>query len=114
MGWCNATADCRGGVEYLSTYWPIEAYRADVSVKSIFCFVIAPDMQRMGIATQLVERVCEDAARDGFNFVEAYASREYEALDFRGPVAMYEKCGFCSCAEREGKIVMRKALKDQC
>jgi len=111
VGWCNATADCQGGVNYMRAYYPIEEYRTDVRVKSIFCFVIAPDMQRKGIATRLVERVCSDAAADGIDFVEAYPNAEYTALDCRGPLAMYEKCGFVIGAERDGKVVVRKALK---
>jgi GNAT superfamily N-acetyltransferase len=111
VGWCNANADCQKGVDHLRSFWPIEEYRADVRVKSIFCFVIAPDMKRKGIATQLVERVCKDAADDGFDFVEAYADMDPADINYRGPLAMYEKCGFCQCAEREGRVVMRKALK---
>jgi len=111
VGWCNATADCQLGVNYLRDYYPIEEYRADVRVKSIFCFVIAPEMQRTGIATRLVERVCSDAATDGFDFVEAYPKVEYAALDFMGPLMMYEKCGFVKSAEQDGRVVVRKALK---
>lgn len=111
VGWCNATADCQRGVDFLRSYWSIEEHRADVRVKSIFCFVIAPEMQRKGIGTQLVERVCKDAADDGFDFVEAYANEVHSALDFRGPLAMYEKCGFTKSAGQEGRVVVRKALK---
>ena len=113
VGWCNATADCQKGVDYLRSYYPIEEYRADIKVKSIYCFVIAPKMQRKGIATQLVERICKDAADDGFDFVEAYVNKNFTdtAHEFRGPLAMYEKCGFTRSAEREGRIVVRKALK---
>lgn len=113
VGWCNATGDCQGGVRYLSAYWPIEEPRADIKVKSVFCFVIAPQLQRQGIATQLLERVCKDAADDGYDFVEAYVNKEFidTIHDFRGPLSMYEKCGFSRCAEREGKVVVRKALK---
>jgi len=111
VGWCNANADCQGCVEYLRGFWPIEAQNAEVKVKSIFCFVIAPDMQRKGIATLLVERVCKDAAEEGFDFVEAYAKKERDPLDFSGPLAMYEKCGFGVSAEREGRVTVRKALK---
>ena len=70
-------------------------------------------MQRKGVATRLVERVCKDAAGDGFDYVEAYADAEFTntAFEFRGPLAMYEKCGFIRGAEREGKVVVRKALK---
>jgi GNAT superfamily N-acetyltransferase len=111
VGWCNANTDCRGCVDYLRDFYPIEEYRPDIRVKSIFCFVIAPEMQRKGIAAQLVERVCSDAAADGFDFVEAYPNVEHTALDFRGPLAMYEKCGFAKSVEQDGRVVVRKALK---
>ena len=111
VGWCNATADCQLGVNHLRSYYPIEEYRADVKVKSIFCFVIAPEVQRMGVATKLVERVCQDAAADGFDFIEAYPNKEYAVYNHTGPLAMYETCGFRIRAEREGRVVVRKALK---
>lgn len=110
VGWCSANADCQLGVDYLRSYWPIEEYRGDIKVKSVFCFMIAPEMQRKGIATQLLERVCKDAANEGFDFVEAYVKKEFTDHDFRGPLEMYERCGFFKCAERGDKVVMRKAL----
>ena len=112
VGWCNANADCQGGISYLRSFWPIEEPRADMKVKSVFCFVVAPHVQRMGVATQLLERVCADAAADGYDCVEAYVYREFDTIphDFRGPLAMYEKCGFTQWAEREGRVVVRKAL----
>ena len=90
VGWCNATADCQGGVNHLRSYWSIDDYNADIKIKSVFCFMIAPEAQRTGVATKLLERVCEDAAADGFDFVEAYTNKEYKALDHTGPLAMYE------------------------
>ena len=109
VGWCNATADCQGGVNYLREFWPIEEYRSDIKVKSIFCFVIAPEMQRKGLATKLVEHICRDAADDGFDYVEAYANAVFTdaASALRGPLAMYEKCGFRKSAEREGQLTER-------
>lgn len=113
VGWCNANADCKLCISYLRSFWPIEEYPEDVRIKSVFCFVIAPKVQRKGLATQLLERVCRDAADDGFDFVEAYANENLIGTEdeFRGPLAMYEKCGFHKYAEREGKTVVRKALK---
>ncbi|MDD3999496.1 MAG: GNAT family N-acetyltransferase [Bacilli bacterium] len=113
VGWCNANADCQVCVNYLRSYWPIEEYREGIKAKSIFCFAIAPKIQRKGVATQLVKRVCKDAADDGFDYVEAYVNKEFIETnhDYRGPMAMYEKCGFDVYAERDGKVVMRKALK---
>lgn len=111
IGWCNANADCQGCLDYLRGFWPIDACAADIKVKSIFCFTVAPKAQRMGVATQLLQRVCEDAAADGFDFVEAYVNKADADLDFTGPLAMYDHCGFQRHAEREGRIVVRKALK---
>jgi len=113
VGWCNANADCRSCVDYLRGFWPIEEYRADIKVKSIFCFVISPEVQRKGIATQLVERVCKDAADDGFDFVEGYTAIKFTDTThhYVGFLEMYEKCGFTKYAERDGKVVMRKVLK---
>ena len=62
------------------------------------------------MATKLVERVCQDAAADGFDFVEAYPNKEYTELSHVGHLTMYEKCGFIKCAEQDGKVVVRKAL----
>ena len=110
VGWCNATADCKGGVNYLRDYYKIEAYDENVKVKSIFCFVIAPEAQHQGVATQLVEYICADAAAEGYDYVEAYPEVEFSPLNHRGPLAMYEKCGFVKSEEQDGRVVVRKAL----
>lgn len=60
---------------------------------SVVCFEIAPEYRGRGIATALLQRVCEDALEDGYEYVEAYpVPRETtEALDFTGPIRLYEK-----------------------
>jgi len=117
VGWCNANtrADC------LKCYcWrrfmgfvPTEESHADIRVKSVFCFAIAPEMRRKGIARLLLERVCRDAAQDGFDYVEAYPNKEFanEAEDFMGPAEVYKKSGFTVHYETERQFVMRKQLK---
>jgi hypothetical protein len=65
------------------------------------------------VAAKLLRHVCQDAAANGFDFAEAYVNKEYAAPDFRGPLAMYEQCGFSIRAEREGRVVVRKALKQR-
>lgn len=69
-------------------------------------------MRGMGIATMLLERVCKDAEKDGFDFVEAYPNKNFvdTASDFMGPVSLYEKKGFTGVYEIENKIVMQKRL----
>ena len=117
VGWCNANTkmDC------LKCYcWrrfmgniPTEESTPAIKVKSVFCFAIAPKMQRKGIASKLLERVCQDAAIDGFDFVEAYPNKEFvdEAEDYMGPAALFQKHGFAVHHETEQKLVMRKQLK---
>lgn len=114
IGWCSATAECSLGVNYLRSFWSIEEYREDINVMSVFCFMIAPRMQRKGVATQLLERVIKDASDDGFDYVEAYIDKVVSdaGCDFRGPLKLYEKCGFSIYAEKDGKAVVRKALKN--
>jgi len=68
-------------------------------------------LQRNGIATRLLEYICQDAAACGFNFVEAQAHKEFADDGFRGVLAMYEKCGVVVHAEKNGKIVVQKCLK---
>lgn len=100
VGWCNANtkADC------LKCYcWrrfmgdiPTEDPGAGIRVKSVFCFAVAPEMRRKGITKLLLERVCQDAAQDGFDFVEAYPNKKYidEAEDYMGPAELFIKSGF--------------------
>ena len=108
----NQTANCEIWREYLD-FVPLEEPKSGVKVKSIFCFVIAPEMKRKGIATQLLNRVCDDAVKDGFDFVEAYPYKNAnpQSTEFGGYQQMYQKCGFSIVFESEGRFVMRKKLK---
>ena len=76
VGWCNANnkSDCLNCTSWLRFMNAVntEDSSPDIKVKSIYCFTIAPNMKRKGIASQLLERVCKDAADDGFAFVEVY------------------------------------------
>jgi len=92
---------------------PTEESTPETKIKSIFCFAIAPKMRRQGIASRLLARVCQDAAEDGFDFVEAYPDKEVTAKseDFVGYADMYEKIGFTAYHETKQKLVMRKPLK---
>jgi GNAT superfamily N-acetyltransferase len=117
VGWCNANAkaDC------LKCYcWrrfmravPTDDIDVGIRVKSIFCFLVAPKFRRKGITKLLLERVCQDAADEGFDFVEAYPLKEYinEAKDFMGPADLFRRNGFIPHGETEDKLIMRKPLK---
>lgn len=117
VGWCNANTKsdclkCASGRRLMSSI-PTDEPTPNIKVKSIFCFVIAPEMQRRGIAKQLVERVCQDAAHDGFDFVEAYPNKKFidKTAEFMGPIDLYRKCDFTEHCTTDKRIVMRKRLK---
>lgn len=79
----------------------------------MFCFEIAPEMRRKGIAELLLKSVCEDAAQEGFD-VKAYPNREFmnTEYDYMGPIKLYEKLGFSVYYEVGPKLVMRKQLNN--
>jgi len=119
VGWCNANTklDCMNCISWLRFMQPVSSIMDDLNskTKSVFCFVIAPSMQRKGVATKLLERVCKDAANDGFDYVEAYPRKSFVSVprDFTGPVEMYKKCGFTLYAELDNdEILMRKELRE--
>jgi ribosomal protein S18 acetylase RimI-like enzyme len=113
IGWCNANtkAECQNS---LGWQWGLKSVPIDDAkvVKSIFCYTIAPEFQRKGIATQLLERVCKDAAEDGFDFVEVYPNKTVtaESENHGGFAEMYKRLGFTVYAELENICVMRKEL----
>lgn len=115
VGWCNAnTKDdcyhCQYGEMYLGCTQTGDSPGA--KVKSVFCFAVAPELRRQGVAGLLLEKVCEDAAREGFAFAEAYPNREFvsDLFDCMGPLSLYESAGFTVCYEIGPKLVMRKKL----
>lgn len=116
VGWCNANtkSDCLKCASWrrFMNYVPLETDE-NIKVKSIFCFTIAPEFQRKGIASLFLERVCKDADDDGFDFVEVYPYKEsgYQSSHFGGYYEMYEKSGFYISHEANGELVMRKKLK---
>jgi len=117
IGWCNANtkSDCLKCASWrrFMDYVPLE-FDTSIKVKSIFCFVIAPEMKRKGVATMLLQQACADAAEDGFNFVESYPYKESneQSSNFGGHYEMYKKSGFHVLLEAGQELVMRKELKE--
>lgn len=117
VGWCNANTKakclkCFCWRRFMGSV-PTEESSSGIQVKSVFCFTIAPEMRRKGVANLLLERACQDAAKDGFDFVEAYPRKKFfnEAKDCMGPAGMFRKNGFVVYAETADILVMRKMLK---
>jgi len=117
VGWCNTNTKanclkCYCWQRFMSAV-PTEEFISGIKVKSTFCFLVAPDFRRKGITKLLLERVCQDAAKDGFDFIEAYPKKQFinEAEEFMGVTGLFEKSGFIVYSETEDKLVMRKSLK---
>jgi len=114
VGWCNAgtKTDYTAVVNYIrSEGIPVDECNTNEMIKFIFCFTVAPKVQRKGIATQLLKRICQDAADEGFDFVETHTHKDFLRDGFRGTLKMFEKCNFNVYAENENNIVVRKTLK---
>jgi GNAT superfamily N-acetyltransferase len=119
VGWCNANTKsdcfkCYSWQQFMNSIHTEES-SPDIKVKSIFCFAVAPEMRGKGIATLLLQRICEDAKIDDFDFVEAYPNKKYidEEEDFMGSIKLYEKMGFTVFYETEQKIVIKKKLNNR-
>ena len=119
IGWCNAN-------DRLNYYRVGEFNMDDIQedkppldcpgkgyVKSIVCFEISPDYRGMGIAGRILERICKDAAEEGYAFVEAYPMDHVNdnSLAFTGPLRLYEKFGFREYKRIGSTIVVRKDLR---
>ena len=111
VGWCNAGAkmDYKEVIDHMrSDGIPVDECCKDDKIKFIFCLAIAPKVQRMGIATKLLEYICKDATSEGFAFVETNTYDGFMRDGFRGTLSMYEKCGFKIYVEHGENIVVRR------
>ena len=117
VGWCNAndrTNYYRVG-EFDLDHLPDESTYSHSclpgQVLSIVCFEISPDYRGKGIAKQLLKQICSDAARNGYQYVEAYPEVSGQtSMAFTGPVKLYEKNGFAEFKNDGKTIIMRKHL----
>jgi len=114
VGWCNAgtKSDYKEVIDHMrSEKIPVDECHDDDNMLFIFCFAVAPKVQRMGIATQLLEYICKDAALEGFNIIETHTYNKFVRDGLKGTLKMYEKCGFSVHAEEHDNIVVRRTLK---
>jgi GNAT superfamily N-acetyltransferase len=107
VGWCNANDKQVYDSVNIDLTW--EDSEKGKKVKSIVCFCISPDLRGKGIASRLLEKVCSDAAVDGYEYVEAYPFVKDE-YNYHGSKSMYEKNGFTVCGEESGCTIVRKHL----
>jgi len=126
VGWCNANTkseclNCTSWIRFKTTVNITES-SSDVKIKSIYCFVIAPNMRRKGVSALLLDRVCKDAADEGFDFVEAYPEQKFTNVfnAMSGHLELYKRKGFIIYQKINDKYkgiydlnynVVRKSLK---
>lgn len=114
VGWCNANKkiDCYNCFCFRNFMKQISRDQTDEKTKSIFCFAISPEYRGKGIATQLLNEVCLDAKKSGYQHVEAYPNiaLQDQAKEYMGPLNMYLKTGFKEIYSTDDKLVLRKEL----
>jgi len=108
VGWCNAnTKQAYNNVNFNFTK---EVPDNGDKIKSIVCFSVSPKFQGQGVATALLDYVCQDAKNEGFDWIEAYPFTHNENHAYHGPFSMYIKHGFEICRQIESCTVCRKKL----
>lgn len=108
VGWCNAND--KNAYDNVNFTLPFGDTSDTQKVKSIVCFCISPEARGKGVASQLLQRVCADAAAEGYAWVEAYPFCRDSYHSYHGPTAMYIKFGFERCGNVEECAIYRKIL----
>ena len=68
IGWCNANNKER----YTQDIRRYPAGDKGKKIKSVVCINICPPMRRKGIGTMFLEHICNEAAEEGYDYVEGY------------------------------------------
>jgi GNAT superfamily N-acetyltransferase len=110
IGWCNVNKK-NNYIRIINRKELCEDI--DNEIKSIVCFLIAPNMRGKGIAKKILEKVCEDSKKDGTKYIESYPLKKGKNCfeEYPGPVKLYENMGFLKYKELENEIIMRKEIK---
>jgi len=114
VGWCNANDKAAyTRFDFNEEVSNFVRSTGNGRIKAINCFCIAPEYRGKGVATALLERVCEDAQADGYTAVEGYPRLhdKLDPFDYTGPARLYEKAGFSKIAQQGSIVIMRKKLE---
>lgn len=117
IGWCNANTkvDCQNcaGLIFAVPDLQKAVSAPNEKVKVVYCFMVAEEYHRQGIARRLLRAVCEDAKTEGFDYVEAYPQKDasIKYMQFMGFDELYGSEGFERYMELDDKYVVRKYLR---
>jgi len=109
VGWCNAAnRDNYPALHRLMRSDPDHLER----VGSIVCFVVAPSHRSQGVASRLLNAVCDKFSKEGLEYAEAYPVKKptSAADNFPGPLSMYLRNGFKPHRDAGWYVVVRKLL----
>ncbi len=116
IGWCNANtkSECVNcaGLVFVEPDLKKAVSAPEEKVKAVYCFMVAEEYHRQGVARRLLRAVCEDAKKDGFDYVEAYPQKDASIkwMQFMGFDELYKSEGFEHYMELDDKFVVRKYL----
>ena len=107
VGWCNA------GPRRLYPMLRDERRPVADSTGVIFCFIVAPEHRRQGVASALLVAACGGMRAQGLTLAQARPLQEASSVapNERGPLPMYLKAGFVVVNEyRDGTVLVQKRL----
>jgi ribosomal protein S18 acetylase RimI-like enzyme len=111
VGWCHY--DQKDKLPGIRVFYP-EAYGpGDPSrIGSIVCFTVAQNYRRRGVASVLLEKACQDLAKQGCRIAEVYPIKDnqQDEYNYLGPTSMFVKHGFTVYRDLQGQLIMRKTL----
>ncbi|AHF08430.1 GNAT family N-acetyltransferase [Desulfitobacterium metallireducens] len=109
VGWCNVNDKNNYSRLLLNKeLWD----GAEEKICSIVCFVISPEYRRKGVASQILNVICNDYSNKGYKYIEAYPKKGEltSAQHYNGPLSMYIKAGFSLYKTFSHYDIVRKAL----
>lgn len=112
VGWCNANRK----TEFNLLVKGVKAQENERNICSIVCFIVAPEHRRKGIASMMLDFICTQSQKQGFDAIEAYPAKNVQgdAHNYHGPLQMYLSAGFSVVGATEEFDVVRKDIsRDQ-
>ncbi len=109
VGWCNANN--RSNYQRLLKYYDLIDNPGE-KICSIVCFLIHPDFRRKGIAQKILQQICEDYSKKGYDYVEAYPGKGQLSCEghYKGPIELYSKFDFKIVKEHQDYYTVRRSL----
>ena len=111
VGWCNTSY--KNDYPFLVCDEKLfDKNETNKKIKSIVCFTIDPEMRLKGVATQLLNKICQDAKTEEYDFIECYPIKNEQDYfgNYKGPLKMYQNFGFELYKELENNYIYRKIL----